>query len=153
MSRLASVAFVVLVALGTSACGDSSGADTPPMITQLEAVDDAVVAEDAGQLESAIGNLLRTVDDAEAVGDVDPARADRIRRAAEALLEAAAPTSRPPTEPTEPTEPSTATTPPPAEDDEEEVDDPSRPAPAEPPGKDKDKDKSEGKAKGHHRDD
>lgn len=149
MSRLASGAFVVLVALGTSACGDSSGADTP-LTTQLDAVDDAAVAEDADQLVSAVGNLLRAVDDAEAAGNIDSARADRIRRAAEALLEAAAPAGRRP--PTEPAEPPTATTPPAPEDDEEEDDaDASRPAPGEPHGKDKDKNKSEGKAKSHHR--
>ena len=148
MSRFASGLVVVIVALGAAACGTTPGADLQALTTQLEAVDAAAVADDDEQLESAVGGLLRAVDEAEAAGDVSSAHADRIRKAAEALLEAAAPAE--PKEPKEPKEPTS--TPPPDEDHEDDGedgddDDESRPGPGGPPGGHKNK------PKGHDKDD
>jgi len=147
MVRVASGLVVLLVLLGATACGDGSGAGVAALTTQLKTVDAAAVADDPEQLQSAVGNLLSVVDDAEAAGDVSAAHADRIRTAAEALLEAAAPTDR-----RSPQPPKESASPPPEEDAGEDgagEDDTPRPERGGPT----DKDKGKGKAKGHDKDD
>ena len=121
MFRLA-VAGLLLALTG---CGSSTAGDLPALTQRLEQVDAAAVADDRKALEAAVRGLLRAVDDAEAAGDLEATRADRIRAAAGALLAAARET--PPPEESEPAPEETTTPPPPSDDedkdDEEEEDD------------------------------
>jgi len=140
MSGVMSGLVVLIVLLGAAACGDTSGAGATTLTAQLDAVDAAAVANDPEQLASAVRSLLREVDDAEAGGDVGAAHADRIRTAAEALLEAAEPSDRRTAKP-----PRESTSSPPDEDAGEDDDDTPRPERGGPPDKDKDKGKGRDK--------
>ena len=152
MSRVVTGLVVLIVLLGTSACGDTSGSAGATLSPHLDAVDAAAVTEDPEQLTSAVGNLVRAVDDAEAAGVVSADHADRIRAAAEALLEASVPADR-----RSPRRTPESTSPPPDEDAGEDgddddddgsgEDDESRSERGGPPDKAKHKDK------GHDKDD
>lgn len=118
MSRLVPTLLALLVVLGGAGCGPSTGADIPALANRLERVDAAAVADDPEALASAVAGLLRAVDDAESAGDLNDTDADRIRTAADALLDAAEPDAT--SGPSEPEESTTPPPPPPGGDDEDE---------------------------------
>jgi hypothetical protein len=79
------LATVVLV----TGCGGGTASEVPPSVTgPLARVDRATVTGDPDAVAPAVRSLLRAVEDAEDEGAVDADRADRIRAAAAALLEA-----------------------------------------------------------------
>lgn len=129
---------VLLLLLAGAGCGSSTGDATPALTTRLERVDAAAVADDPEALAAAVAGLLRAVDEAEAAGDLGGAAAQRIRAAAEVLLDAADTAG-----PAEPSEPQESTTPPtpPSDSDTDDKDDKD--------DKDEGHRRSEGKAKGH----
>ena len=108
MSRWRTALPAALLALVASACGASAPAeDVPELVQRVAEVDAAAVARDPGQLDAAVADLVATVDDAEAAGELDADEAERIRAAAESLLAAAPEPDAPqPAEPSVTQEPS-----------------------------------------------
>jgi hypothetical protein len=80
---------VLATVLLVTGCGGGTASEVPPSLTgPLERVDRATVTGDPDAVAPAVRSLLRAVEDAESEGAVDADRADRIRAAAAALLEA-----------------------------------------------------------------
>lgn len=147
------LALLLVALLGLAGCGSEVASPASEALSsRLEAVDVAATANDPEELEVAVESLLQEVELAEDAGDLTAEQSDRIRAAARALLEAAAPTAPPDREPAPPG-PSSSATPPseeedPDDDSDDEDDDESAATGGEPdPGK------STGKNKSKDRDD
>jgi hypothetical protein len=131
VARSLAAALAAGVVLLASGCGSetSPADDVPALATSLDRVDEAIATGEYDAARDAVAKLTDVATRAEAAGDLDAARADRIVAAAEALLAAFPEPEAPPSEPTpDPT---------PGEDDGEDNDDDeeeSAPAPVDPPG-------------------
>ena len=126
----ATLAATAVLAGGLVGCGEEETPvqQEPALADALAEVDAAAAADNTRRLRRAVADLVQVTDDAEQAGDLDGDDADRIRTAAEALLEAAGaePEPAPSTTSTEPEPPETTTSSPPAppeEDDEGDEDD------------------------------
>lgn len=115
MARIAPALLALLLTLGSAACGSADRSATATLGARLDRVDAAAVADDPEAISSAVASLLRAVDAAESSGELTATAADRIRTAAEALVEAADRDGA-----GSPTEPQESTAPPPPKPDKPE---------------------------------
>ena len=86
-ARVALAGLLLPVAL-LAACSDESppGDDVPSLVTQLEAVEEAVGSGDHDKARAALERLVTGASRAELAGDITAEEADRIREAAREVL-------------------------------------------------------------------